>query len=286
MSPNAIQTRDLWWRYSADTDWVLRGVEFEVPYGQTVGLVGPTGAGKTTLLACIQGLIPHLFTQGEMRGSVEVDGAQTRETRASHLTGRVGTVFEDAEAQFVFPTVEDDLMFTLENLNLSPEETKSRLEQTVKEFHIDHLMQRTAGELSGGEKQRVAIAGLLAARPRILLLDEPTSELDPEGKEAIMTLVKNIQATANMTLVIVEQDLEEIASMVDRFVLLDGGKIARDAEPYSFLKDHLFLREHQVYPPEVSLAFVRALEEGIIHRLPLSMDQGVSLLSGSTVDRG
>jgi energy-coupling factor transporter ATP-binding protein EcfA2 len=270
---SAIEVRDLWWRYSQDTDWVLRGANFDVRQGESVCIVGPTGAGKTTLLSCIQSLLPHSFPMGEMKGKVLVDGADTKSTRAAQLAGRVGMVFEDAESQFVFPTVEDDLIFGLENLNLSRKEADERLRMIQEEFMIGELMGRTAAELSGGQKQRVSIAGLVAVQPKVLLLDEPTAELDPVGKSEVMDLVRKIRARLGITLVIVEQDLEDVIGLVDRFLLLDAGKILLEDEPKKFFADPEFLLEHGVYPPEVSLIFGPLVKEGFAKEVPIDLPE-------------
>ena len=275
---SAIEVRDLWWRYSRDTDWVLRGVNFTVQQGETVCIVGPTGAGKTTLLSCIQSLLPHSFPQGEMKGAVVVDGADTKSTRAAQLAGRVGMVFEDAESQFVFPSVEDDLTFGLENLNLDREEASERLRVIQEEFGIGELMGRTAAQLSGGQKQRVSIAGLVAVQPKVLLLDEPTSELDPIGKSEVMDLVRKIKTRLGITLVIVEQDLEDMIGLAERFLLLDSGKILLEGEPKDFFGNPEFLLEHGVYPPEVSLVFGPLAKEGLVPAVPFDVSEAKRLV--------
>ncbi len=278
---SAIEVRDLWWRYSQETDWVLRGVNLEVQYGETVCIVGPTGAGKTTLLSCIQSLLPYSFPMGEMKGKVTVDGADTSSSTAAQLAGRVGMVFEDAEAQFVFPTVEDDLTFGLENLGVSKDETEARLKLIQEEFGIAELMGRTAGELSGGQKQRVSIAGLVAVQPKILLLDEPTAELDPVGKTDVMDLVRKIKDKLNVTLVIVEQDLEDVVALADRFLLLDSGRILREGKPRDFFSNPGYLLEHGVYPPEVSVIFDSLVKEGFVPKVPLNVSEAKDLVRRS-----
>ncbi|HEV2120549.1 MAG TPA: ABC transporter ATP-binding protein [Candidatus Bathyarchaeia archaeon] len=277
---NAIEVSDLWWRYSQETDWVLTGVNLEVQYGETVCIVGPTGAGKTTLLSCIQSLLPHSFAMGTMKGKVIVDGADTRTTKAARLAGRVGMAFEDAEAQFVFPSVEDDLAFGLENLNIGGEEASRRLKFIQEEFGIAELMGRTAAELSGGQKQRVSIAGLVAVQPRILLLDEPTSELDPVGKTEVMNLIRKIRQTLNTTIVIVEQDLEDVVPLADRFLLLDSGKILLEGKPKDFFVNPKFLLEHGVYPPEISVIFGPLRDEGLVSATPLNIAEAKALMKG------
>lgn len=277
---NAIEVRDLWWRYSRNTEWVLKGVNFSVRQGESVCVVGPTGAGKTTLMSCIQSLLPHSFPMGEMKGEVRSDGADTRSTGAAKLAGRVGMVFEDPESQFVFPTVQDDLFFGLENLNIGKDEAEERLGMIQEEFGIGELMGRTASELSGGQKQRVSIAGLVAVQPKVLLLDEPTAELDPVGKSEVMDLVRKIKANLGITLVIVEQDLEDVVGIAERFLLLDEGRILRDGGAREFFADPPYLLEHGVYPPEVSLVYGPLAREGLVDEVPVDLSQARRLARG------
>jgi energy-coupling factor transporter ATP-binding protein EcfA2 len=273
-----VEVSDLWWRYSPETDWVLRGVNLRIREGESVALLGPTGAGKTTLLLTLQAILPHAFPNGTMKGEVIVDGANVKTTTSSKLAGRVGLVFEDAESQFIFPTVDDDLRFTLQNLGIPPEEAERRLSVILKQFGLEGLTGRTAGELSGGQKQRVAIAGLLAAQPKILLLDEPTAELDPLGKSEVMTFVKKMKDETGTTLLIVEQDIEDIVTLVDRMLLMVEGKIIMEGTPREFLMHGEELHRLGVCVPEIADIFKPYVEKGIIDMMPLTVDEGIELL--------
>ena len=243
-----------------------------------LGIVGPTGAGKTTLLSCIQGLLPHSFPQGELRGSVHVTGEDTRKVRASHLVGRVGMVFEDAEAQFVLPTVEDDIIFGLESLGISKQEIHARFDQTVRRFGLESIVRRNAHELSGGQKQRVALATILAMRPRVLLLDEPTAELDPTGKAEVLSIVAELRKEYHLTIIIVEQDTEQLIELVDRMILLDQGSIVRSGPPREFFAEPRLLMEHGVNPPKVALVFDQAVDARYVQQHPLTVGEAVEAL--------
>ncbi|MEM3095394.1 MAG: ABC transporter ATP-binding protein [Nitrososphaerota archaeon] len=273
-----VEVSDLWWRYSPETEWVLRGVNLRIREGESVALLGPTGAGKTTLLLMLQAILPHAFPNGMMMGEVIVDGFSVRTTSSSKLAGRVGLVFEDAESQFIFPTVDDDLRFTLQNLGISPEETEKRLARILREFGLEKLTGRTASELSGGQKQRVAIAGLLAAQPKILLLDEPTAELDPVGKRDVMTFVRKMKDETGTTLLIVEQDIEDITTLVDRMLLMVDGRIVMEGTPREFLMHGEELHSLGVCVPELALVFKPLVEQGVVERMPLTVDEGIELL--------
>jgi energy-coupling factor transporter ATP-binding protein EcfA2 len=278
--PPIIEVEQLWWRYSRDTEWVLRGIDLKVERGEAVAIVGPTGAGKTTLLACIQALLPHTFAQGDLRGSVRVDGVDTRSVRASQLAGTVGTVFEDAEAQFVLPTVQDDIIFGLESLGLLKAEMQARLQEVVQQFGLETLVDRNAHELSGGQKQRVALATILAMRPQVLMLDEPTAELDPAGKSEVLGIVAQLRQRHQLTIILVEQDLERLVSLVDRFVLLDEGRIVRVAPVHEFFMDPTALLAHGVNPPEVTRIFEPAVRAGHLDAQPLNVEEAYAAVAG------
>jgi energy-coupling factor transporter ATP-binding protein EcfA2 len=216
-----------------------------------------------------------------MKGTVIIDDADTKKIRAAQLAGRVGMAFEDAEAQFIFPTVEDDIAFALESLGLTQQEVRYRLERVLREFGLEDLRSQAAGELSGGQKQRASIAGLLAVQPKILLLDEPTAELDPAGKEGIVNIIRRIRSESDMTIVIVEQDLEEIAAFVDRFLLLDDGKIQRDSKPSDFFAEPDELLKHGVNPPEVCIIFASLKKSGILHSIPLTVSEAIEIIKSN-----
>ncbi|MEM2945908.1 MAG: ABC transporter ATP-binding protein [Candidatus Caldarchaeum sp.] len=273
-----VKVSELWWRYSPETEWVLRGVNLNILEGESVALLGPTGAGKTTLLLMIQAILPHAFPNGTMKGEVIVDGYSIRTTSSSKLAGRVGLVFEDAESQFILPTVDDDLNFTLQNLGIPPDECEKRLERILREFGLEKLRGRTAGELSGGQKQRVAIAGLLAAQPKILLLDEPTAELDPVGKRDVMAFVRKLKEETGITLLIVEQDIEEITTLVDRMLLMVDGRIVMEGPPREFLMNVNELHKLGVCVPELADFFRPLVQRGVVDRMPLTVDEGIELL--------
>ncbi len=261
---------------------MLRGVDFDVEPREALGIVGPTGAGKTTLMSCMQALLPHNFPQGEMRGSVHVTEEDTRQVRASDLVGRVGMVFEDAEAQFVFPTVEDDIIFGLESLGLAKDQIKARLDDILRRFGLESLVRRNAYELSGGQKQRVALAAILALRPKVLLLDEPTAELDPAGKAELLSIVAELREEHQLSIVMVEQDTEQLVGLVDRLILLDQGKIVRSRPPGEFFSEPRLLLEHGVNPPEVALIFDRAARAGHVYQHPLTVKEAVEALKRIT----
>jgi energy-coupling factor transporter ATP-binding protein EcfA2 len=209
---------------------VLHGVNLRVRRGEVLGLMGKTGAGKSTLCLALAGLVPH-STGGEFGGTVTVAGMNTRHTPVASLAQKVGLVFQDAETQLFNMTVEDEVAFGLESLGLPRAEMARRLDWALGVTHMGALRDRSPFHLSGGQKQRVALAAILAMRPEVLVLDEPTSELDPAGKADVLAVLAALKREAQMTLVLVEQDAEALLQLADRVAVLDGGRIGLEGPP-------------------------------------------------------
>ena len=208
---------------------VLAGVDLEVRAGEVLLVAGPSGSGKSTLLRCANGLVPHA-TGGRFRGDVVALGRSTRSHPPRRLADVVGFVHQDPEAQFVVDRVEGDIAFVLENLGMAPAAMRRRVEEVLDALGIAHLRGRSPGSLSGGEQQRCAIAGALAAGPSALVLDEPTSQLDPQGAEDVLAALARLNADLGTTVLLAEHRLERAAPLADR-ALLVGGTGAGAAAP-------------------------------------------------------
>lgn len=274
----AVMVKDLWWKYYGNQSWTLKGIGFTVKRGESLGIVGPTGAGKTTLLNCLAGLIPNNFP-GTMKGEVYVEGLGTNETQVAELATKVGMVFEDAEAQFVALNVEDDIAFGLENLNLASDEIGKRIRWALGVVGLSGYEKRNLLGLSGGEKQRAAIAGVLAMRPGILLLDEPTAELDPNGKAQLLETITNLKRSHGITIVMVEQDTEILSEIVDRLILVSDGNAIRDELSVDFFSKSEVLEDHSVRPLETAKLFSRLKSSGVpIEHVPLNEEDAVATL--------
>jgi energy-coupling factor transporter ATP-binding protein EcfA2 len=203
---------------------VLKGIDLEVERGEFVSIMGPTGVGKTTLCLALNGIVPQ-STGGTIRGEVVVAGLNTRQHPVPELASQVGIVFQDPESQFFNMSVEDEVAFGPESLGLDPCEIQERVDWALKVVGMSQHRHRSPFQLSGGEKQRVAIAAILAMTPRILVLDEPTSGLDPVGKTEVFRVVRELKQRDGMTIVMVEQESEKMAEFSDRVVVLHDGKI-------------------------------------------------------------
>jgi energy-coupling factor transporter ATP-binding protein EcfA2 len=213
-----------------DGDEVLGGVDLEIAAGEAVLLVGSSGSGKSTLLRTLNGLVPHT-SGGRFGGDVRVGERSTRDHRPRDFADLVGFVHQDPEAQFVVDRVEGDVAFVLENLGYEPAAMRRRVEEAMDAVGIAHLRDRSPTTLSGGERQRAAIAGALAAAPPVLVLDEPTSELDPQGAEDVLAAVQRLNFDLGATVVLAEHRLERAAHLVDRAVVLEAGQVVASGLP-------------------------------------------------------
>jgi energy-coupling factor transport system ATP-binding protein len=207
----------------------LRDVSLTLEPGEVVALLGPSGGGKSTLVRALAGLVPH-FHGGRFAGRVEVGGLDTRRVPPAQLAGTVATLFQDPEDQVVFTRVAAEVQFGLENLGTPPAEIVARAEEALAAVGALHLAERPVAELSGGELQRVCLASTLALRPRVLLLDEPTSQLDPDGAAAAIELAR----ASGAAVVVSEQRPERVLEAADRVLFLAGGRLV-DEVPDAWL---------------------------------------------------
>ena len=214
-----ISIKDLSFTYPGADSPALRGVTLQIPDGELCLVMGPSGAGKSTLLRCINGLVPH-FSGGSLHGSIRVNGLDPVSLSPREMSQSVGFVFQDPEAQFVVDRVEDEIAFSLENAAMPNAEMERRLEEALSLLELTSLRSRRLETLSGGERQRVAIAAALALRPQILVLDEPTSQLDPHGSEEVLQTLMNLNKQLGLTIVLAEHRLERILPYTSQIVYL------------------------------------------------------------------
>ena len=220
---SAIVTfRAVSYTYPGANQPALHNLSLAIAEGEFVLVCGSSGGGKSTFLRAISGLVPH-FHGGTWHGDVVVAGMNTRTTPPRELSAHVGFVFQDPDAQFVVDIVEDELAFAMENAGLPQTIMRRRIEESLDQVEIAHLRHRVISTLSGGERQRVAIAAALTVQPRILLLDEPTSQLDPHTAEEVLTALQKLNADLGLTIVLSEHRLERVVQYVDRVLWLEAG---------------------------------------------------------------
>ena len=249
--------------YPGATRPALQDVSLHLPEGVFALVVGPSGAGKSTLLRCVNGLVPH-FSGGTLEGQITVDGLDPVQATPQVLSRHVGFVFQDPEAQFVVDRVEDEIAFALENAALPRQEMRVRVEEALDLLDLEPLRDRRLDALSGGERQRVAIAAALALRPHILVLDEPTSQLDPKSAEDVLHALVRLNADLGLTIVLAEHRLERVLPFVDHLVCLsEGGRMVTAGPPRQVL------HQLDLLPPLVKLGKALGWEP-----LPLTIKEG------------
>lgn len=273
----AVSIENLGWKYAGRKNFAIENVNLEIEENTFTSIVGPNEHGKTTLVSCIKGLIPHSFN-GVWRGKVEIFGKNVREMSSQALASDIGFVFSDPEAQFTSMTVEEELVFGLENIGLPIADVKERLDWVTEITMIGNLLDKSPYEISGGQKQRIAIASVLAMKPRIMILDEPTSMLDPLGKDFIFEILTNLKKEQDLTLIVVEHNIEQVAPLSDKIVLIFEGDAIKVASPAEFFERSEYLDEHGINAPQAT-AFVDQLKslgeyDGL---LPVNLEHAVQV---------
>jgi energy-coupling factor transporter ATP-binding protein EcfA2 len=230
---------------------VLRDVVLSLDKGEFLALMGPTGGGKSTLCMALNGLVPQT-TGGVFGGRVMVLGHDTRRTPVAELATHVAMVYQDPESQLFNTTVEDEVAFGPENLGVDPREIVERVDWALRLVQMSAHRRRSPAQLSGGEKQRVAIAASLAMLPEVLILDEPTSSLDPVGQHEVFYVIEQLCRARQMSILMVSHDAEHIAEFADRVAVLWQGHIARVDSPLAVFEDEELLEQAGLDAPQVT----------------------------------
>lgn len=274
-----IEIQHLTFRYERAQQPALRDISLTVPQGDFLGIIGPSGAGKSTLLSALSGVIPHHFT-GDFYGACLVDGMDTVEVTPTDLSRVVGSVFQDVDAQMVSSVVEDELLFALENFGVPQQELDARVQEALLTVGIEDLRHRALDTLSGGQKQKVAIAAVLAMRPKVLALDEPTGELDPMSSEAVFSVLRALNEQGT-TIIVVEQKIALLAACCKTLCVLDQGQVALHGPVRQVLAQSDRLTEIGVHCPRV-VSLHRDLIEGGINPgpVPVHVEEAVSMVKG------
>ena len=279
-----IEARNLTYTYPGSSSPSLRDVSFKVERGEFVLLTGPSGCGKTTLCRCLNGLIPH-FYGGTLRGELIVSGLKITEHPIHELALHVGLVFQNPENQIFALSVEKDVAFGLENIGMNREEMRRRVEWALEVTGIKDLRDRAPHELSGGQQQRVAIAGVLAMRPEILVLDEPTSFLDPLGAVRILEMIKKLNEEG-LTIILIEHRLDLVSRYVDHVMIMNEGSIVLDGRPRELFQSS-YPELLGVGLPKVTKLFNMLRNDGLNFRdVPLTPEEASRLVEEALYDRG
>lgn len=230
-----IEIRDLSFTYRESSQPTVRNINLSIPDGQFVGITGAAGSGKSTLTYAFNGIIPHCYP-GEFYGAVLIDGRDTVDTSLTDISRLVGSVCQDIDSQMVSSVVEDELLYGLENFAIPKDEVEPRLEEALRAMGIEDLRDRAIASLSGGQKQKVAVASILALRPKVLVFDEPTAELDPASSQAVFELLRRYAREHGTTVIVVEQKIALLSEYADRLIIVKEGQLLFDDSPAAVLE--------------------------------------------------
>lgn len=278
-----ITFKNFSFQYEDSSQPALEQINLTIEKGDFVGIIGASGAGKTTMTYAINGVIPHFF-KGDFYGEVVVDGLDTVDTRPEELARLIGSVFQDIDGQMVASIVDDELLFGLENFGIDKEEIPIRMEEALETVGISNLRYRTIASLSGGQKQKVAIAAIVALKPQILLLDEPTGELDPFSSRQIFEMLQVLNQDFGITVVVVEQKIMLLCEFVRNLIVLNDHKIAKYGTTKELLAQGSELEELGINIPRIATLANRLTEKGLYQgeaptSLALAKDMVMGIIS-------
>lgn len=275
-----MECKNVTYTYPLADEPSIRNVSLNIEEGKFYGVVGENGSGKTTLCAILRGFAPS-FYQGEIQGEVLVYGKPIGEY-GGELATKIGYVFQNPFTQIsgVKETVFEEVAYGLENFGVPVEEIVERVEAIMKLTHIDSLAEKNPLELSGGQMQRVALASVLVLEPDILIIDEPTSQLDPQGTESVFEIIKMMK-DKKKTIILVEHKIDLIAEYADEVLVLRGGKLIAGGDKAQVLSD-ISLMEQGVQLPQMAILGSRLKEKGFpISEIPVTEKRAVEIISAA-----
>ncbi|MDU3805347.1 MAG: ABC transporter ATP-binding protein [Finegoldia magna] len=269
-----IELKNVSFKYELQEEKTIKNLDLYVKQGEFVGIIGKNGSGKTTLCNIIRGIIPD-FVQGTITGSISIDNKNINDIERGEMAELVGFVFQNPFSQIsgIKKTVFEEIAYGLENLGVPREEIRQRVTDVIKLLKIEDLQDKNPNELSGGQSQRVAIASIIVMNPKVLIFDEPTSQLDPLGTEEIFDILKLLKSQ-NKTIILAEHKIDLIAEYADRVVVMDDGEIIFNGETHEVLSNDK-IEQHNVSMPIVSKLAYKLNEEksGFFKNIPITLDE-------------
>ncbi|MHA1713205.1 MAG: ABC transporter ATP-binding protein [Candidatus Ranarchaeia archaeon] len=280
MSEPIIKVKDLTFKYPKSEKPALKNVSFEVMPGEFVAIMGRNGAGKTTLCLTMNGIIPTVIN-GEYQGEVIIDGMSTRKKMVYELAQKIGITLQDPETQIFCPDVQSEIAFGPENLGVPREEILRRMDFALEVTRLQVKRDMSPSRLSGGQKQRVALAAAITLQPSIMVMDEPTSQLDPIGTEDVFNTVRGLNKEQGITIMMAEHKSEEIAEFADKILVLDEGEVVMFDEPHKVFDEEETLKKIHVKIPRVTqLSHFLKRGKGIpVDAPPIKLEEGETFLN-------
>ena len=275
-----FKLEDVSYKYPLEDREILKNINLDIKKGEFWAVIGKNGSGKTTLCNVLRRFVPD-FYKGELKGRITLEGKELKDYSAKEIVQKVGFVFQNPFTQIsgVKETVFEEIAFGLENLALDAEDIRKRVEETLKLLHIEELRNKNPYELSGGQGQKVALASIIAMDPEIMVIDEPTSQLDPKGTEEIFEII-NILKKEGKTIILVEHKLELIAEYAEKVVVLDEGEIILSGNTEDILKNKILMEKEIGIPQYAALAY-KLMEEGKVQfkEIPITKEKAVEVFA-------
>lgn len=272
-----IKINNISFQYEKNEYKSINDINFEISKGEVILILGPSGSGKSTFALTLNGLIPNII-RGEMGGNVEICGEKTHEIPVHDLTQKVGIVFQDPEAQFVSLNVEDEIVFALENLCFSCDEMEERLIEALKKVNMLDYRYREVYSLSGGEKQKILLAALIAMHPNVFIFDEPTANLDPFGTLDFFEKLKDLKKVENNTIILIEHKLDDLMDIIDRILVINkkGNKIAEGTPREIFTNKADMLIQEGIWMPQTVMLYFELEKNNIkLDKVPLTISEAI-----------
>lgn len=244
-----IEIKNLTFKYREGDTPTIHDINLHIPDGQFVGITGAAGSGKSTLTYAFNGIIPHCYP-GDFYGSVVIDGHDTVDASLTDISQLVGSVCQDIDSQMISSVVEDEMLYGLENFGVPREQIEPAMNEALKAMGIVHLKNRNIASLSGGQKQKVAVAAILALKPRVLVLDEPTTGLDYRECCKVMKAIEKLHKSGK-TIVMVCHDMEVVADFADRVIVMTYGEMVADGPTFDILRNSEILKRSDLIAPQI-----------------------------------
>ena len=275
-----FKLKDVSYKYPLEDREILKNINLDIKKGEFWAVIGKNGSGKTTLCNVLRRFIPD-FYKGELKGKITLEGKELKDYSAKEIVQKVGFVFQNPFTQIsgVKETVFEEIAFGLENLALDAEYIRKRVEETLKLLHIEELRDKNPYELSGGQGQKVALASIIAMDPEIMVIDEPTSQLDPKGTEEIFEII-DILKKEGKTIILVEHKLELIAEYAEKVMVLDEGEMILSGNTEDVLKNKILIEKEIGIPQYAALAY-RLMDEGKVkfEEIPITKEKAAEVFA-------
>lgn len=275
-----FKLKDVSYKYPLEDREILKNINLDIKKGEFWAVIGKNGSGKTTLCNVLRRFVPD-FYKGELKGRITLEGKELKDYSVKEIVQKVGFVFQNPFTQIsgVKETVFEEIAFGLENLALDAEDIRKRVEETLKLLRIEELRDKNPYELSGGQGQKVALASIIAMDPEIMVIDEPTSQLDPKGTEEIFEII-DILKKEGKTIILVEHKLELIAEYAEKVMVLDEGEMILSGNTEDVLKNKILIEKEIGIPQYAALAY-RLMDEGKVkfEEIPITKEKAVEVFA-------